>query len=264
LSHVASPVTPTSESLSGVRCVAFDAVNTLIVPNPPVKVAYFQIAQKYGSRLSAEVIAERFQNAFRHSEEADRRSFEDKTALDSLTTSEARERQRWESIVRTVLDDVADPAGCFVELFDYFGRPGVWRCYPDVGATIALLHRRGIRTAIASNFDDRLNRVCDGLPELRPITVRAISSLVGYRKPSSEFYRSLVTMADCRPGELLMIGDDYENDVQGARRAGLAAIHLQRQLTAGENSISDLRQLPDLLPSLSTHLHRDDSRTSGG
>lgn len=240
---------PTADSLVGIRCVAFDAVNTLIFPDPPVKVAYSRIARKYGSRLGAEEIADRFRTAYRHSEEADRRESDGGTAPELLSTSEERERGRWEAIVATVLDDVADPAGCFAELFHYFGQPDAWRCYADVAETIETLHRRGIRTAIASNFDDRLNRVCDGLPELRTIGLRAISSLVGYRKPSPEYYRTLLKLTDCRPGELLMVGDDYENDVQGARRAGLAAIYLQRQTIADENSISDLRQLLEFLPS---------------
>jgi catechol 2,3-dioxygenase-like lactoylglutathione lyase family enzyme len=48
------------------------------------------------------------------------------------------------------------------------------------------------RLAAASNFDGRFDAICDGLPELRPIEVRTLSSQVGCRKPSVRFYQALL------------------------------------------------------------------------
>ena len=36
-----------------------------------------------------------------------------------------------------------------------------------------------------------------------------------------EFFREVIRVADCEPGEILFVGDDVENDYEGARRAGL-------------------------------------------
>jgi len=66
------------------------------------------------------------------------------------------------SIVATVLDDVEDIDLCFRELFDCFSQPSVWKCYDDVDESLVALKTQGVRLAIASFFDDRLNTICNG------------------------------------------------------------------------------------------------------
>ena len=46
--------------LTKIRGVLFDAVGTLIYPDPPVAEAYRSIGRRFGSRLSVEQIAARF------------------------------------------------------------------------------------------------------------------------------------------------------------------------------------------------------------
>ena len=63
-----------------------------------------------------------------------------------------------------------------------------------------------------------------GLPELRPLAHLVISSEVGWRKPARAFFAAVVGAAGVAPGEVLHVGDDPVNDVEGARRAGLKAL----------------------------------------
>src|SRR5579884_3522174 len=93
----------------GVRAVFFDAVGTLIHPEPPAGAVYAAVGRAAGSRLDPAAIAARFQAAFRAEEAADLRH--------GLRTSPGREVERWRHIVATVLDDVRDPEGCFRELW---------------------------------------------------------------------------------------------------------------------------------------------------
>lgn len=53
-----------------------------------------------------------------------------------------------------------------------------------------------------------------------------ISSLVGYRKPSPLFFNALVFQTAWKCDELLMISDSCENDILGARDAGIHAIRI--------------------------------------
>src|SRR3954454_23800151 len=99
---------------ASVRALFFDAVGTLIHPDPPAPVVYAVIAQRYGSRLDVAAIAPRFRTAFRQEEELDRRY--------DWATSEAREILRWQRIVAAVLDDVTDADPCFQELFTHYSR----------------------------------------------------------------------------------------------------------------------------------------------
>lgn len=235
------------ERTVSIRWIAFDVVGTLIFPVPPVSTVYHRVAQAHGSQQSATEIGQRFRDTFRKCEERDLGKSADWTQADRLMTDEGRERHRWRRIVANVINDIDDTESCFVELFDYFAAPSAWKCFPEVGEVLQALHTAGYRLAMASNLDSRLDALCDGLPELGAIELRVISSQVGYRKPSLHFYRALAAAADCQPAEIMMVGDDFQNDILGARQAGLRTLFVQRSAPATANGqIANLRQLVDL------------------
>src|SRR5579863_2729754 len=147
------------------RCIAFDAVGTLITPVPSAGDVYHQTARHFGSRLDAVEIARRFKQAFCNAELADASAAEEAR----LVTSETRERERWKRIVAEVIDDIPDAAACFNQLFAHFARSDSWQCFDDVPELLARLESRGYLLAIASSFDRRLHEVCDGFPALRKI-----------------------------------------------------------------------------------------------
>ncbi|MGQ0633862.1 MAG: HAD-IA family hydrolase [Planctomycetaceae bacterium] len=222
-----------------IRCVAFDAVGTLIRPEPAAAEVYFQIAERHGSRLAASDIARRYRMAFRETERDGAAESER-----AYRTSERHERDRWQTIVTRVIDDVSDPAACFEELFLHFARPDAWRLLDDAPPVLKALRDRNIGLALASNFDQRLHGICDALPALREIACRVISSEVGYRKPSRGFFDALLQRVGCHPEEVLMVGDDLENDVAGAQRSGINAVLVDRE---GLSPAGSLRRLTDLI-----------------
>ena len=242
---------------TGFQWLVFDAVGTLIRPEPSVSAAYHAVAARHGSRLSLEETSSRFKAAFQASELRDVSPCAAKSSAaigSQMTatvrmTSEALERERWRWIVRTVVDDLEDVEPCYLELFDHFARTESWRCFDDVPVMLPRLAEAGYRLAIASNFDDRLNGLVRGLSALASVERSIVSSLVGFRKPSREFYRVLLQELDCRPTDVLMVGDDLENDVIGARQAGLSALLLRRIGTESieENEIVSLDELPQWL-----------------
>ena len=233
-----------------IRCVAFDAVGTLIFPDPPVAEVYARVARECGSRLTNAEIEANFRAAFRRQESAD---FVSGPATnwqtpDGLRSSEPRERDRWRTIVAESIPDAADPRRCFERLFEHFGRPEAWGCFADVAPTLEELSRRGYRLLIASNFDARLEPVWRGRTELAAIERCVVSSLVGFRKPSPVFFHHLVEAAGCARDAVLMVGDDEACDVRGAREAGLRAVRVCRCGEGGDDSLQSLEQLLDVLP----------------
>ena len=80
----------------GVEWILFDAVGTLIYPDPPAAAVYHAAGRRFGSRLSVDAIRERFRVALAA------------TQACGEPTSEAKERERWRGIVRSVLDDVSE------------------------------------------------------------------------------------------------------------------------------------------------------------
>jgi putative hydrolase of the HAD superfamily len=216
--------------------IAFDAVGTLIYPDPDVASAYAAVARRYGSKLTRSEIAHRFRAVFGEIETRDQNG--------DLRTSEAREYARWQEIVRRVLNDVLDHDACFAELYDHFARPGSWRPFPEVPAVLTKLSGAGMRLALASNFDLRLRAISRQIESLRLCQPVLVASEIGYRKPHAEFFQAIIRAAGNRRLGVFYVGDDADNDAAAARSAGLEAILLDRSGSSPSTiaSLSELRK----------------------
>lgn len=226
---------------SQIRGVVFDAVGTLIYADPPVAVAYHEVGCRFGSRKTREEVAREFGRAFAEAEEAD--------SAGDLSTNERCEQQRWRAIVGRVLDDATDTEACFRHLYDHFAAPRAWRVYPDAAALLERLFEAGRVVAIASNFDARLERICQAdrlLARCRPV---AISAEVGFRKPHAAMFRAIEERTGLHGNELFHIGDDLRNDYAAARQAGWQSVLLLRNGAAADGvcTVQSLQPLADLL-----------------
>lgn len=226
-------------SVPEISCVVFDAVGTIIEASPSVVDVYFETGRSLGSQLSRSSVAERLSRAFSLYEQRDLQ------AGGSLETSEEHEMRRWRSIVASVLDDVRDGDQCFRTLFEHFGDPVAWKCYEDVEDAVEQVRQRGMRWMVGSNFDGRLHAVCAGLEPLCRADDIIVSSEVGCRKPGERFFSAITDAAGCSRERILVVGDDLENDVRGARRWGLNALHLVRHGRAAKDH-STIRTLSEL------------------
>ena len=220
---------------NGIRGIVFDAVGTLIKPVPSVAEAYVAAAGRQGVVLDCEEVRARFQVHF----QSDRVH----AGEGVLSTDEETERRRWRMIVTGVLPEVAEPDLAFDELWEHFGQPESWRCFPDVVPVLDSLAEQGISVCVGSNFDGRLRGVVKGLPELKDRSESlVISSEVGFRKPHPSFFRAACAQLGLAPENVMCVGDDAENDVRGAIRAGLSALLLDRGAGGG----GDLPHVPNL------------------
>jgi putative hydrolase of the HAD superfamily len=202
---------------AGIRAVYFDAVGTLLFPDPGALTIYAETARRYGLDLSPDEVRTRFIAAYRLEEDADRAA--------GWVTSEDREQVRWHRIVTASLAGVPDPDACFRHLFDHFSRPQSWRLNPDAEHVIAALRDRGLVLGLGTNYDARIWPVLAGFPALDPLRGRVlVSAAVGHRKPGAGFFREVVRSAGCSAEEVLFVGDDLGNDYEGALAAGLAAV----------------------------------------
>jgi len=223
------------EGWDGIEGIILDAVGTLIDPKPSVARAYADAALRQGVVVDVAEVKQRFGRHFRNDEVDEQRG--------PMITDESIEFRRWRRIVTNVLPDLPDPDRAFHELWEHFGRPEAWQCFPDVAAGLTALREAGYRLQIASNFDGRLRAVADGLPDLAGfVETLVISSQVGYRKPHPAFYGAACDRLGLQPDRVLCVGDDLENDVRGAQRAGLRGVLLDRdgRRPAGLESFPDL------------------------
>jgi putative hydrolase of the HAD superfamily len=197
-----------------IRAVFFDAVGTLIVPDPPVVEVYAEVGRRHGIELPLAEISNRFRAAFRAEEKED--------AIRGGPTREEREVNRWRNVVAHVFQERGEAV--FRDLYNHFGNAAAWKAMEGAGEALRELASRWLVLGLASNFDHRLHAIADGLPELAPLKHRIISSEVGWLKPSPRFFEVVIRAAGCEPGQILFVGDHRINDYTGANAAGMRGL----------------------------------------
>ena len=210
--------------------IFFDAVGTLLKPATPVDETYHLYGNKHGSAISKDSIRNRFYESFKKEELKD-------VSLD-CKTNEARECERWESIVSECFPDLKSTAPLFNDLFKYYSNPSAWELYPGTIPVLKHLENIGINWGIASNFDLRLQSIVKSKLELCNCKWLIISSLVGYKKPSRHFFDHLQKSAGVSYERLLMVGDSPENDIRPAKELGMQTFEIKEG-----QSLQDLLQL---------------------
>jgi putative hydrolase of the HAD superfamily len=103
-----------------------------------------------------------------------------------------------------------------------------FRAFDDVAPALRDLRARGLKLYVVSNWDCSLREVL-GSAGLLDLVDDAISSAeAGAAKPDPAPFRAALQAAGCEPQEAVHVGDSEENDVAGARAAGIRAVLLRR------------------------------------
>jgi putative hydrolase of the HAD superfamily len=113
--------------------------------------------------------------------------------------------------------------------------------YPDAVPALGALHDRGLRLVVVSNWDCSLPRVLDscGLGEMLDGTIT--SAEAGARKPDPAIFERALELAGCAADEALHVGDTADEDVAGARAAGIRSLLIDRD--GGDGDIASLEQI---------------------
>jgi 5'-nucleotidase len=103
---------------------------------------------------------------------------------------------------------------------DYMACHSVLPGMKDAVRELAGRYRLGV---IANQLRD-VSVALDEIGIGKMMEVRAISEIIGIRKPDPEIYRWACSQAGCEPREAVMVGDRVDNDVIPARAIGLWTI----------------------------------------
>lgn len=128
------------------------------------------------------------------------------------------------------------------------------RLYPHVLDALTELRRRGHRLWLLSNAQRVFTEY-----ELRHLGLGEqldgiyISSDYGCRKPDVRFYQALLQEQQLDPARCLMIGNDRQTDIAGARAAGLATLYMHTALTPSDQAAADPALLPGVAPAACRH-----------
>jgi putative hydrolase of the HAD superfamily len=219
-----------------VQAVLFDAVGTLLHAEPDIATVYARAGHRYGSELQREQVLTRFRAAFA-------RVFAEQSKHERPAAHDADHR-RWRQVVAIVFRELPQTEELFEELWQHFAEPSSWRLFADVAPIWQRLQQQGLLVGIASNYDNRILSVVRGHPLLAGGVPVFHSAGLGFAKPDRRFFQAIEDQLDLAPHEILLVGDDSENDYQGGIEAGWQAVFLDRTGQTGQPGA--IRLLTDL------------------
>lgn len=109
---------------------------------------------------------------------------------------------------------------------------------PDAAEVLRACRERGYENWLLSNHVPELEDILRGLGLRDLLDGCLVSAQIGWDKPNPEIFRIALHMAG-NPGLSYMVGDNPVADIDGAKRAGIAAI-LVRHGAAGDPQPPDL------------------------
>jgi putative hydrolase of the HAD superfamily len=219
--------------------ILLDALGTLVALEPPAPRLRAELARRFGLEVSEEEAARAIgaEIAYYRAHLDEGR---DPAGLAAL-------RRRCAGVVRAEL-----PA-CGLELeplVDALLASLHFTAFADARPALVAARARGQRLVVVSNWDVSLHDVLRKL-ELEPLLDGILTSAgAGARKPAPAIFEQALARAGVTPEQAIHVGDSLEEDVAGARAAGIAPVLVRRDggpSVAGVRTISSLAELAALV-----------------
>jgi putative hydrolase of the HAD superfamily len=136
------------------------------------------------------------------------------------------------------------------EIFAHYLRnyENAWSAFPDAAPTLRRLRDHGLRVGVITNGNHKQQSMKTARLGLEPLLdVFFSSEQMGHAKPDKSAFTLPCESLQLPPRQVLYVGDNFHVDVEGARSAGLQAIHLDRNGTEGPGTLRCLTQLIRML-----------------
>ena len=126
-----------------------------------------------------------------------------------------------------------------------------FEAYPDAPDALRALRTEGIALVVVSNWDVSLHEALARTGLLALVDGAVASAEVGSAKPDGAIFARALALAGVDAGEAWHVGDLPDADVEGALRAGIVPVLIDRAGDApapeGVRRIRSLAELPGLL-----------------
>lgn len=144
------------------------------------------------------------------------------------------------------------------QLYAWSVIPGV-EPYPDTVSVLETLRAHGVRTGLVTNASSPMwmrDRELEHYGLLEYLDVRITAGDAGHLKPHPRAFQWVLGELGIEPHEAVMVGDQVRDDVDGAQRAGMRGVWVNRYGDDGYHHHDGIKpdatieQLSELLPHL--------------
>ncbi len=217
--------------MSSVRGVFFDLVGTLVEVEGGVGHQYAQLAERESLDLDPAIVDLEFPQALRSVPLVD-------WGVDqSIEEIALREKISWHKVVSRIVEKAHLPPNepvpefdvFFKRLFRHFTLAEAWVVHTDVVSCLEDLMRQGYVVGLISNFDLRVMPLLDNLGLSRLLDSVTVPATAHAAKPDPAIFSSALARHSLTADESVYVGDSLSDDVEGARRAGLRPILIDRK-----------------------------------
>jgi putative hydrolase of the HAD superfamily len=220
-----------------LKAVLFDVDFTLFRPGPELgPEGYRRVGERHGLALDPAVY-----------DGARARAIEKLQGERDLVHDEEVWIAFTEQIVVGMGGDPALARACAVDMVREWERHENFTLYDDALPVLDELRRRGIAIGLVTNGQRDLEEFVahHGLEVDAAIGSKAHGKI----KPHPSIFVAALRALDAEPGEAAMVGDSYEDDIEGARALGMRAILVDRDglRVDAEDRVDSLLALPAAL-----------------
>ena len=132
-------------------------------------------------------------------------------------------------------------------VYDDYLLPENWSMFPDTEACLKGLKRRGFRLGVISNWDATLENLIRSMGLLPYFDEVIASATVGCRKPHHAIFDIACERMGIHPSEAVHVGDLLEADGEGASKAGLRPVIIDRKSVLADSPFERIGLLTDLV-----------------
>jgi putative hydrolase of the HAD superfamily len=206
---------------SAPRAILLDALGTLVELEPPAPRLRSELSRRFGLELPVAACEQAVdaEIAFYRAHLDDGRDPESLAAL----------RRRCASVLRGALPGGSQNAALDLDAVTEALLASLrFRPYDDVRPALSDWRGQGVRLVVVSNWDVSLHDVLAGVG-LAPLLDGVVTSAEARaRKPDPAIFERALLLAGVRPEEAVHAGDSADEDVAGARAAGIEPVLVRR------------------------------------
>ena len=200
--------------------VFLDLGDTLVKPDPSWAEVYATAFDQFDIAVAREDFERAFADAFAEGQ--------NDGPFEASEEASYRRLKDLDSRIFALLGYPDLPDAFFRRVEEAFARASSWWEFPDVLPALDALLGAGIRLGVISNWSWQAPELLHDLELARHFEALVISARVGYLKPHRRIFEHALEVMKVEPARAMHVGDSIHADVEGARRAGMRAVLIDR------------------------------------